>query len=723
MTELMEKEARRLVEGGISVIPVKADGTKAPAVRWKDYQSRPATPGELRKWFHLGRYGLGAVAGEISGNLEIIDFDDPSSFGPWEALVKEISGARSIEELPIVITPSGGYHVYFRCKGGVQGNQKLAQRRGPEGRPEVMIETRGEGGYTILPGSPPKCHPAKQGYFLVQGDLAKIPAVSVEERSLLLESARALNEYADPKRVISGPSSSTGGRPGDDFNARADWVEILEPQGWQKAGHPGEKTFWRRPGKKTGISATTNFAGIDLFYNFSTNGHPFEPGASYTKFAVYALLTHDGDFSAAAADLRDQGYGQGASSASSSYSASYDHYPYPTSLAEAAFYGLAGDIIRTIEPHTEADPSGLLVQLFTAFGNVIGRGPHFLVEATPHFTNVSTVLVGETSKSRKGTSYGHIIKVTKGVDKDWVNNRIRNGLSSGEGLIWAVRDPMPGDPGVQDKRLLVVESEFASTLKVMRREGNTLSPVIRNAWDTGDLNILTKNSPAKATGAHISIIGHIRRGELLRYLDSTEAGNGFGNRHLFTCVRRSKCLPEGGNLKDSDLEPLIDRLRETVEFSQAVGDFRIKFDEEARALWYEVYPNLSEGKPGLLGAMTARAEAQVIRLGCIYALLDISLEIRVEHLKAALAVWDYCEASCRYIFGDKLGDPVADGLLKALHGSGTEGMTRTDINKLFKGHRLSNEIGRALHLLESLGLARQKTQETRGRHVELWFTT
>src|SRR5262249_15896354 len=148
--------------------------------------------------------------------------------------------------------------------------------------------------------------------------------------------------------------------------------------------------------------------------------------------------------------------------------------------------------------------------------------------------------------------------------------RIESGLSSGEGVIWAVRDSTKRmvkegkgaqanmveeeiDPGVSDKRLLVAESEFAGGLRVMGREGNILSRVLRDAWDRGDLGTMTKNSPARATGACISVIGHITQTELRQCLDKTEMANGFGNRILFACVRRSKRLPFGGNLKDHEL--------------------------------------------------------------------------------------------------------------------------------------------------------------------------
>ena len=242
---------------------------------------------------------------------------------------------------------------------------------------------------------------------------------------------------------------------------------------------------------------------------------------------------------------------------------------WPEPLCAEALHGLAGDVVDLITPHSEADPAALLVQFLIAFGNAIGRGPCFEVEGVQHATNLFAVMVGETAKARKGTSWGRIRRLFELGDSAWVRTRVESGLSSGEGLIWAVRDPGErheriseggqtryepriGDPGVADKRLLVLEEEFASTLRTMGRDGNTLSPIIRRAWDNGNLSSLVKNSPCRATGALISIIGHITAEELRRYLDRTEAGNGFANRFLFVCVRRSKMLPEGGSLSDLD---------------------------------------------------------------------------------------------------------------------------------------------------------------------------
>ncbi|MBI4455084.1 MAG: DUF3987 domain-containing protein [Acidobacteria bacterium] len=270
-----------------------------------------------------------------------------------------------------------------------------------------------------------------------------------------------------------------------------------------------------------------------------------------------------------------------------------------------------------------------------------------------------------------------------------------------------------------DKRLMVVESEFASVLRILGRDGNTLSPTIRGAWDTGDLNTMTKNQPAKATGAHISIIGHVTQEELQRYLDRSEMANGFANRYLFVCVRRSKCLPEGGCIEEVDLAPMKKKLRAAVAFARKQA--RVKWDDEARSLWHAVYPKLSEAKPGLFGAVVARAEAQVVRLATIYALLDCSGVIHKEHLEAALALWKFCETSAQHIFGNSLGDPVADEILRQLRNNKADGMTRTEIRNHFGKHKTSAELEKSLRLLEDRGLARYETEKTSGRPVQRWF--
>jgi hypothetical protein len=397
-------------------------------------------------------------------------------------------------------------------------------------------------------------------------------------------------------------------------------------------------------------------------------------------------------------------------------------------MDKAAYHGLAGDVVRTIVPHTEADPVAILIQYASHFGNIIGNAPHYLVESDRHSANLFAVLVGASSKGRKGTAAGRVRAVAKLADETWATERTASGLSSGEGLINAVRNPVKKwnakdkieevvDPGVSDKRLMVTEPEFAGALAVMERHGNTLSPVIRNAWDGHRLQTLTKNSPLKADGAHISIVAHITETEARARLTRTDMANGFANRFQFFCVRRSQFLPHGGDLDEAELAKLGERTKEAVQFARATG--RVVMTPEARAAWQAAYRELSAERPGLLGAVIARAEAQVIRLAVIYALLDQSNNIDVAHLEAAMAVWAYAEESAVRIFGDSLGDPVADEILVALRRS-SSGMTRSDIHALFGRHQPAEQVSAALTLLLKAGRVKFETKHTGGRPVETW---
>lgn len=423
----------------------------------------------------------------------------------------------------------------------------------------------------------------------------------------------------------------------------------------------------------------------------------------------------------------NQGEGNGESGASTQAGAPFSASTWPEPLAAEAFYGLAGEVVRTIEPHSEADPAALLIQLLVAFGNVVGRDPHFTVDGVKHSMNLFAVLVGRSAKSRKGTSWARIFNLFREVDETWTGDRVQSGLSSGEGLIYAVRDPgliqkggkRDYDPGVADKRLQVVEPEFGAVLKVCARDANTLSTTIRQSWDSGNLRTLTKNNPLVATDAHVSIIGHTTRDDLTRNLTDNDQANGFANRFLWVCVTRSKLLPDGGALRDEDVMGLWYALGAAVQFAKSVDE--MQWAEEARALWHEVYPSLSCDRFRLFGAVTGRAEAQTLRLACCYALLDRSDVIRVEHLRAALAVWQYCEHSARFIFGDSLGDPAADTILRALRAD-SAGLTRTEVSKLFARNLSAGELGRALDVLREYGLATcQREESAAGRPVERWF--
>jgi len=396
-----------------------------------------------------------------------------------------------------------------------------------------------------------------------------------------------------------------------------------------------------------------------------------------------------------------------------------------------AYHGLVGEIVETIEPHSEADPVALLVQTLAAAGNIMGRYCYYQIESDRHYANLFAVLVGPSSKARKGTSWGRVSAVARQVDAKWEGERVRGGLSSGEGFINEVRDEVTQwdpkeskwgviDPGAADKRLMVIEPEFAGLLSVMERPGNTLSPVLRKAWDGNKLETMTRASPLKATGAHVSIIGHITEDELRARLTRTDTANGFANRFVFPLVKRSKYLPFGGDLTDGQIALLGERFGEVIK-SLPEEPRRITMTDDARSLWAREYEVLSEGCSGLAGAVTGRAEAQTVRLAMLYAVLDGKFQIDAAHLTAGLALWRYCGASAVYIFGDTIGDEVADTILKTLRAR-QDGMSRTEISGLFARNASSARIGEALSLLAGRGLARMKSiPNPGGRSTELWL--
>lgn len=309
-------DALRYILAGLSVIPFDRTA-KMPVGRllptdpatgkssWSVFRTRQPTPAEVAAWFAPGRAtALAVVAGAVSGGLEILDFDAPELFSPWQRRV-HAQAPGLVEQLPIVQSQSGGFHVYYRC-AEIQGSQKLAED--PTRPKRTLIETRGEGGCAIAPPS--------AGYRLLSGSLLDIPVLTPAERAGLHAAARSFDQVdrerpARPSRRSTARPAASGLRPGDDFNQRGDLHALLTGAGWQLVRFNGGEEYWRRPGKRRRGWSATYLPGDNggCFYVFSSNAAPFEPNQAYTPFAVYTLLAHGGDYRAAAQALRAQGYG------------------------------------------------------------------------------------------------------------------------------------------------------------------------------------------------------------------------------------------------------------------------------------------------------------------------------------------------------------------------------------------------------------------------------
>jgi hypothetical protein len=312
MGQKFKQVALEYLSAGISVVPANLKFKKPALEEWTPFQKVRATEQEADVLFRNGN-GIGVITGNISGNMEILDFDYIEDqkiirFPEWRKIV-ETEAPGLFEKLLLEKTPGEGFHVGYRCpEMQIPGNTKLARRKigvKEDGKDKVKatIETRGEGGFCIVAPS--------HMYQLMQGKWIEPPIISMQERNVLINAARSLNEYVEPHKVLNGPRRSPNNKElslGDDYNERGDFRGLLTKHGWQYVKTQGIYERWRRPGKDQGWSAS--LIEGKTFYVFSANASPFDVDISYSPFAVYAYLEHGGDFSAAARKLSQEGYGK-----------------------------------------------------------------------------------------------------------------------------------------------------------------------------------------------------------------------------------------------------------------------------------------------------------------------------------------------------------------------------------------------------------------------------
>lgn len=650
----------------------KCSAAKHPltANGFKDATTDPAQI--ARWWAQCPAANVGVVTGAGSG-VWVLDLDGPEAF----AALAEFEQQHG--PLPVTVTAKTGRgeHRYFACDDA---------HPVPTSKPFAKADVKGEGGYVI---APPSNHQSGVRYEWIHppGQTAVAPAPD-----LLLARLRDGRKPSAPPAAV------------DPFG------ECVE---YDLSNHPGVAEGGRH-------NTATRLIGRELARGTS----PFEVLALANEWAdrCNPPMPRDEVFDTVRSLAAKE-----ACKLEEAIAAAPRTVAWPT-LEEEAFYGLAGEIVRAIEPNTEADPAGVLVQLLALFGTAVGRGPYVPVGPAKQHANLFVTLVGESSTGKKGTA----LKDAMAPFGDTLRPLIGSGLSSGEGLIARVTDavykkePIRNKdktidryqdvietPAVEDKRLIVIETEFGIVLQVIRREGNTASELVRNAWDDGNLSTMTK-VPRKATNAHVSVIGHITPQELRCLLTDTDVFNGFANRFLWVGVKGTRVLPWP---KPHDLLDGPARLAEAIRLAQtrtALGR-----DDAAERLWGELcHGELNRSYPGRLDTLMGRARPQVIRLSLISALLDGSAVIRAEHVRAAMAVWRFCMESARLIFGDSTGDQLADRLLVAIR---ERPRTTTELYGVLGRHVLREQLQAALNSLVRAGLVRSVPIPGKGRPGQRWI--
>jgi len=625
----------------------------------------------------------GAESGLVVGDVDISS-GGMDSLAEWE----KVHGP--MPPTPTAQTGSGGLHYYFRYPTGTKVGNRTGIVPG--------IDVRGDGGYVL---APPSLHASGGSYVWLQPPqvpLADLPEWlfdlicgprSVPEPSSTEASSAIVMSLARPQPDLTNcPGVGQGQRHNALCRlvgvhlARGDAVEMIEAAAlaWGSQCHPPLGS----------IEVIRTVRSLAVKHDSQQPRRPLV--APHDNVELVALP---------------------------------EPQPRPE-LHPDALTGLSGEIVRTLEPHTEADPVGVLLTFLGCFGNAVGKGPYFSVGADCHHANLFVGLVGDTA-SGKGQAWGIARSLMRSADPEWEAECVCYGLSSGEGLVERVKDDEPDEsdkgsilvlPAV--KRLLCYESEFAKPITAMRREGNTLSALLRAAWDSQTLEVMTRGkSKLKASNAHIGIVAHVTPDELGKLLSgSIEIANGFANRFLWCHVQRSRLLPHGGD--SGVLDPFATPLANALIRAKAIG--RVRRNLDADRLWESVYASLAEARAGAFGRATERARPQVLRLALIYALLDGSPTITAEHLRPALAVWRYCEASARIIFSPvdaDSDDPLEQQVLSIIRLN--PGVNRKGLHKALGGHIPASTLVKALAKLRDRGLIRTETVSTGGRPSECWW--
>ena len=374
-------------------------------------------------------------------------------------------------------------------------------------------------------------------------------------------------------------------------------------------------------------------------------------------------------------------------------------------LDEKTLIGPIGSIIKKLNGKTEAHPAALLIQFLTAYGNAVGGKVYFTVGASKHKCNLYTCVVGNTSRGRKGLSWGIVNHFMKGIDDKWAKESIQNGLSSSEGLIDKLSKQIKES---DNPRMLVVESEFANVLKQAERSGNTLSAILRMAWDGLRLQTMTISSPLVAEGHHLSIVAHITKIELDKLLSDSDKYNGLANRFLWVFSERTLLIPNPEVISLEDFPNEINQLN--VSIQNLKNETEIGLSPEAMKMWNNVYMELSiEGDP-MVDSITGRGEPYVRKLAMLYALQEGLQVAEVRHLESAHALWKYAHDSASYVFGGSVLSKKEQELFDAIKNS-PDGYSRTQAHKLFNNHVKADGLNKLLSKLEDMNLISSQTNK------------
>jgi hypothetical protein len=410
-------------------------------------------------------------------------------------------------------------------------------------------------------------------------------------------------------------------------------------------------------------------------------------------------------------------------------------------LEDAAYHGPIGKWVRYIAERSEAHPAALLMQALAIFGNRIGAesiedaAPGFRQGESYHRTALYIMVIGESGRGAKGDSWSYAHSLLRRVDPTFIPHE---GVQTGEGFIEVLADDEPLDErstingnkvrhvkkgGQHDRRYFNFEPEYGRVLHVASRPGSTIKDIVRALWDYGSTEKVTAASRHKVTGVTLSMVCHITPPEMSRDFDEIDLMSGYGNRFLFCWSERTKSLSKERPLDKSVWPRFVNPLKEALEFAFEEAPEDYIFSSTADLLWEDEIENWKKQyhPSSMVTALKSRFRPQVRRLAVIYAVADCSEYIEVEHLKAAMAVWNYSVQTVERCLSQQTGDKDADKLFTALleHPSG---LTRRQVTmEVFKGNKSAAQIDHIASRLRERKLLIEKKVKGKSKPTIYWI--
>lgn len=774
MSDPLIEAVRAARKAAISILPPREDGSKRPiGSTWEQYQSRQATNDELRLWYtgETAYSGIGWVCGKVSSNLEVLDFDERSVFDAYADVAEHVGLSDLVGRLQAGYRTDSpnGVHLPYRCDE-ISGNTKLAQRpklpeemRDEHDKVKTLIETRGEGGYIIEAPTNGKVNP-DGAYVLVSGSVETIITITPDEREALHNLARSFDKMVriaepPPKEKVSfGEASNT--RPGDAFNQRASWADILQPFGWTRLFTRNDGLeYWRKPGKRRpGWSATVNYGGSNLLYVFST-ATAFESEQSYTKFGAYTLLNYNGDYSAAASKLADDGYGDPPQTLKASKTTSALELPPPFPVD--ALPKVMASLVRDGAEAIGCPPEFIAVPLIVAAGAAIGNAGELRIkQAWVQGSNIFAAVVGAP-----GT------KKTPGQDLAlWALNQIQANLAAEykqaaivhkrelkqwQGAKKGERGPEPEPPRFQhvlttdttvealavilgdesNKGVLVHKDEMVAFVRGMDQYRNgrgTDRQHYLSMWSRTSMKVDRKSSPVPVIVAKpcVSVVGGIQPDLLGDLADAARREDGFIDRLLWS-------WPDTDMQQDTWTEDDVSRevMAATARLFErlhrcVVDGTQIEMTLETRKIWADWYnghaaERSAERFPSILRGPWAKMDGQLARLAVILhhcSMDQIDNWLRPETLLSAIEIVEYFKSHARRVYAH-LSQQRGNNERRLLAGLKEHGelSTRDITKKIFAGHISGSALSAITDELEAAGLISQRSaDDTNGRPAAMW---